>query len=276
MSLGRLTLALTLSIGCAEVAGPDEGAPATGDAVVSPGARGDDAGLPRSMRDPTRDASTAPTADARASTPAHDAASTPPPVEDDAALDAARPDPDAGAGPVPDAEPRAPDAAPAGPDAAPPCDPESCNGIDDDCDGIVDEQAGCPCDVEVRGTSAYLICADRRAWTEAADGCAAVGYTLVVIEDGAEDAFVYGEIDRRGLPDTWIGFNDRETEGRFVWLDGVPGAYTHWDGGEPNNGGNGGEDCAVLMTADGRRTEWDDRPCGTDRPYVCEAVTGGP
>jgi hypothetical protein len=184
--------------------------------------------------------------------------------------------PDAGTGPlprppVPDAAFDLPDVAVPGPDAAI-CAAETCNGRDDDCDGQIDDAAGCPCDVVEGAASAYLLCREGRNWVLARQFCQGFGYDLVVLEDGAEDAFVYGAISARGFGGTWLGLNDRAAEGQWVWLDGRPVPYSHWDQGEPNDGGNGGEDCGIVMTGDGRQTEWDDRGCESVRPFVCEAT----
>ena len=148
---------------------------------------------------------------------------------------------------------------------------ETCNGADDNCDGIVDDGGDCPCPVEVYNNKTYLICSAESSWFNALSTCQGAGYNLVTTNDAQEDQWVYDEINRRGLPDAWIGFNDIDSEGSFVWVSGEPITWTHWDQGEPNDGGDSGEDCAVIMTRDGRRTEWDDRPCDTLRPWVCEA-----
>ena len=146
---------------------------------------------------------------------------------------------------------------------------ERCNGRDDDCDGEIDEDAGCPCAREVRGGRTDLFCDARRSWVGAQVACASVGYALAAIGTAAEDAQVYAGMSARGFGDTWIGLNDATTEGTWRWADGAPVGYTHWDEGEPNDGG--GEDCGVIMTASGRTTEWDDRSCSSERPSVCEA-----
>ncbi|MCB9596361.1 MAG: C-type lectin domain-containing protein [Sandaracinaceae bacterium] len=178
--------------------------------------------------------------------------------------------------PLPDAGPAPVDAGlpPPAPDAgtdAGLCVTETCDGSDEDCDGRIDEDAACPCPVVERGGHAYLVCDTNRSWAGARASCETLGYSLVVIEDTAEDAFVYGQLATRGFSDTWIGINDLVTEDRFVWLTSTPVGYTHWDSGEPNDGGSRGEDCGVIMTVSGRESEWDDRDCGDERPYVCEA-----
>jgi hypothetical protein len=172
--------------------------------------------------------------------------------------------------PIPDAFRPALDAGRDAPADAPICEVESCNGVDDDCDGMIDDAAGCPCDVVTIGGRAYLFCGAPQAWSAARTTCTGVGYELVTVGDATEDSGVYAEIAGRSWIDTWIGLTDSATEGSFAWVNGDPLAYAHWDSGEPNDGG-GGEDCGVIMTSTGRQTEWDDRPCGGARPYVCEA-----
>ncbi len=170
----------------------------------------------------------------------------------------------------PDLDPLPPDAAE--PDLEPDvarCEPEVCNGLDDDCDGQVDEGAGCPCDVVARDDSAYLVCAQPRSWAGARMHCMQHGYDLAVVEDAGEDAFLFNEINRRGFHGSWIGLNDLLEERTWVWLDGEPVGYEHWDQGEPNDGGDG-EDCGIIMTTPRRASEWDDRPCGDERAYLCE------
>ena len=44
---------------------------------------------------------------------------------------------------------------------------------------------------------------------------------------------------------TWLGINDIESEGDWVWETGDPVEYTNWCGGEPNNWG-WGENCVVM------------------------------
>ncbi|KAK7491800.1 hypothetical protein BaRGS_00016935 [Batillaria attramentaria] len=46
----------------------------------------------------------------------------------------------------------------------------------------------------------------------------------------------------------WLGITDVAQEGKWVYVsDGSEVVFTDWDAGEPNNGGNFGEDCANLQ-----------------------------
>ena len=53
----------------------------------------------------------------------------------------------------------------------------------------------------------------------------------------------------------WIGLNDIDNEGKFVWSDGRNYNYTSWSDGEPNNYLN--EDCTILS----RSLKWNDGLC---------------
>lgn len=69
------------------------------------------------------------------------------------------------------------------------------------------------------------------------------------------------------LVDTvWIGGNDRENEGHFVWSrDGNPITFNKWDGNNPDDFSNN-EDC-IEMRRDGI---WNDICCDYPMPFVCE------
>jgi hypothetical protein len=101
--------------------------------------------------------------------------------------------------------------------------------------------------------------------------CIALGANLVVIETAEEQAIVATLAVQfpTGLPDVWIGATDVLVEGTFVWVNLTPVVYDNWRDGEPNNGGDGGEDCAVIE-GDTAANEWDDRSCLTLHPAICE------
>jgi hypothetical protein len=70
------------------------------------------------------------------------------------------------------------------------------------------------------------------------------------------------------LNTSWqIGFNDRSTEGDWVWSNGDDVTYTNWASGEPND--SGGEDCVQILWSG---YAWNDGACGSALPYICEAA----
>ena len=69
---------------------------------------------------------------------------------------------------------------------------------------------------------------------------------------------------------TWLGINDIESEGDWVWETGDPVEYTNWCGGEPNNWGKN-EDCVVMKNNNAQC--WNDLGCNNQRNYVCQYET---
>ena len=69
--------------------------------------------------------------------------------------------------------------------------------------------------------------------------------------------------------DCWIGINDRDNEGTFIWADGTESAYTRWSSGEPNDY-RGNEDCGETFPNE----YWNDNPCITrlNLCYLCSTT----
>ncbi|MDP6931873.1 MAG: lectin-like protein [Myxococcota bacterium] len=144
---------------------------------------------------------------------------------------------------------------------------DDCNGVDDDCSGEVDDAGECGCDVYTDDEHGYLFCEDALAWEDALEYCYTYGYHLVTLDDATEAAFVDGMGDMYSENKWWIGLNDRDTEGTFVWEDGTAVSYTNWHSGEPNDWG--GEDCGQLNRwGDGT---WNDEPCSYTFYFICES-----
>ncbi|CAG0903732.1 unnamed protein product [Cyprideis torosa] len=117
----------------------------------------------------------------------------------------------------------------------------------------------------------YYVRMQVKGWNDARDDCRADGFDLVTIESAAENAFVFGLLSA----EAWIGLNDIDSEGAFVWSDGSPREYTNWFDNEPDNSG-GIQDCVNMnypgdgggLPAYGEK--WDDADCNHPVPeYVC-------
>lgn len=113
------------------------------------------------------------------------------------------------------------------------------------------------------GQSCYRSTADIASWFGARAACLEWGGDLVSIESPQEDEF----LSERVRVEVWIGANDLDVEGSYVWADGTPVEYENWSVAQPDNF-QGQEDCVEKRVEDGA---WNDRPCGgDDQEYVCE------
>jgi hypothetical protein len=160
--------------------------------------------------------------------------------------DAAQPLPPADAAAVP-----RPDAAP--PDARPPCTEGNAR---------VEDPASGAC---------YILFRAARDWLAAQAACAELGGHLATATSLSENELMSQIVP--GNLDVWIGATDEVTEDAFVWVNGEPFVFDHWRQGEPNNGGDDGENCAVAEgdnNVAGEGCLWDDRPCEDGRPFLCE------
>lgn len=145
---------------------------------------------------------------------------------------------------------------------------EKCNFIDDDCSGILDDNPGCPqCLVEpAQGGGQYAYCVNYSGFSGAELNCQGKGGHLVSIHSFDEFQTISTRAQSLGMGDYWIGFHDAQVEGKFVWTDGSPDDFTFWNGGEPNDYGNG-EDCAHVYSSNGT---WNDLDCNALLNFVCK------
>jgi len=137
---------------------------------------------------------------------------------------------------------------------------EACDGVDNDCNGYTDEDPSC---YGCTPTGDYYLCSASTEWELARQACEAFGGSLVLISSGTENDDVADLAERA----TWIGANDIDTEGDWLWPDGTSVGYDSWLSGEPDDAGD--QDC-VIINPSGRRGEWADEDCESEYPFVCE------
>ncbi len=137
------------------------------------------------------------------------------------------------------------------------------------------------CTEDTYGSSEYWFCLDELVWEDAEAACVTLGAHLVTVDDSVEDSWLQTTSEStlahisRGTGGTWwIGFNDIDSEGNFVWVDGSTSTYTGWASGEPNNDQYGlPENCTVLKWASST-AGWNDLPCSSssdsDQEFICE------
>ncbi|KAJ8267715.1 hypothetical protein COCON_G00128870 [Conger conger] len=82
--------------------------------------------------------------------------------------------------------------------------------------------------------SCYLFSSEKMNWLQSQEYCMSKGTHLVIIKNQQEQDFLSSSIRETH----WIGLNDRETEGRWVWVDNTTvdsHGTQHWFGKEPDN-----------------------------------------
>ena len=120
----------------------------------------------------------------------------------------------------------------------------------------------------------YQLFTEQKTWEDARDACVALGngYSLAAITSSMEEDI----IDSISTT-AWIGANDKNSEGLFLWIQGPNRVneeivYSNWASGEPNDYENGipGEDCTQRRSSG----LWNDMPCSTLSPYICQYREG--
>ena len=106
-------------------------------------------------------------------------------------------------------------------------------------------------------------------WADAGVNCQSWGGDLASIANAGENAAL-DYIRNTGEPGgCWIGLNDIETEGTFVWSDGINSSYRNWISNQPDNT-FGDENCVNLNPI-----TWNDLPCNSNLLcYYCSLLSG--
>ena len=82
-------------------------------------------------------------------------------------------------------------------------------------------------------------------WHGARDQCLSRGGDLATVTSLEEYNLMYSL--NTAFANCWIGLNDLETEGTWVWADGDNSTFRYWAPGEPNND-FGVQDCGCTWT----------------------------
>ncbi|CAM4639066.1 unnamed protein product [Leuciscus chuanchicus] len=128
------------------------------------------------------------------------------------------------------------------------------------------------------GGKCYYFSTVEMNWTLSRDHCVSRGGHLVIINSQAEQDFLTSKVKVTH----WIGLNDLDTEGHWVWVNNQPlnDSAEFWikrENGvrEPDNWTKGhpaGEDCASLGHPGGETDFWTDAFCFQEKRFVCEAA----
>ena len=114
--------------------------------------------------------------------------------------------------------------------------------------------------------SCYTLVYKKLTWSSAEGYCNELGGHLASVHSSEENDFIFGLVDKQKV---WIGANDLNTEGVWVWSDGSAFDYRKWRSGEPNNMGKEGENCGHLKHHDDHSKDWNDIQCSHTLNFVC-------
>ncbi|KYO29267.1 collectin-10 [Alligator mississippiensis] len=112
----------------------------------------------------------------------------------------------------------------------------------------------------------YYIVKEEKSYREALTHCRIRGGMLAMPRDEATNALIADYISKSGLFRVFIGLNDMEKEGHFVYADNAPlQNYSNWKEGEPRDT-SGHEDCVEMLSTG----EWNDSECHLTIYFICE------
>uniref|UniRef100_A0A673H957 C-type lectin domain-containing protein n=1 Tax=Sinocyclocheilus rhinocerous TaxID=307959 RepID=A0A673H957_9TELE len=73
---------------------------------------------------------------------------------------------------------------------------------------------------------------------------------------------------------SWVGLNDIDREGTFVWSDGTQADFQPWETNQPDNWQNN-EDCVHIRGTEHQDTgKLNDLPCSSTYPFICQKASG--
>nr|XP_015288908.2 collectin-11 isoform X2 [Macaca fascicularis] len=112
----------------------------------------------------------------------------------------------------------------------------------------------------------YLLVKEEKRYADAQLSCQGRGGTLGMPKDEAANGLMAAYLAQAGLARVFIGINDLEREGAFVYSDRSPmRTFNKWRSGEPNNAYDE-EDCVEMVASGG----WNDVACHTTMYFMCE------
>jgi hypothetical protein len=139
------------------------------------------------------------------------------------------------------------------------------------------DQYSCPDGFILLHRSCYRFEADEAQWSRARIACEKWNSHLITISSQAENNWIESYAGNNNFRYLYLGITgilkDKPKELHWERLDSdatVP-MYTNWkQPDEPNLGGPGGEDCAVMLMWSGTIGNWYDTPCSSMNAFVCE------
>ncbi|XP_053407165.1 perlucin-like protein [Mercenaria mercenaria] len=131
---------------------------------------------------------------------------------------------------------------------------------------------GCPNGWMTHENSCYHFSHDTEDWIDAVAACKILGGHLVEIDDATENQYLVNQAKLINSKESfWIGLNDLQEEGSWVWVDSNEAvSYTNWYPGQPDNEASN-ENCAHLNPV--YNDLWNDKECYSLLNYICEKTS---
>uniref|UniRef100_A0A3B3TWJ3 C-type lectin domain-containing protein n=1 Tax=Poecilia latipinna TaxID=48699 RepID=A0A3B3TWJ3_9TELE len=108
-----------------------------------------------------------------------------------------------------------------------------------------------------------------QSWSGAQQTCRKDGGDLASIRNMEDHSFITTESSK-----LWIGLSANDQGTGYVWSDGSPVNFQHWQDGEPNNKNNV-ESCVEFYSRDWDESgSWNDNQCEARNGFVCQIRTG--
>ncbi|XP_065107450.1 ladderlectin-like [Paramisgurnus dabryanus] len=123
----------------------------------------------------------------------------------------------------------------------------------------------CPYDWTPFGVECYKFISTQETWIKAEKNCQSNGGNLASVRSAVQNDFLLSLVPtgRRA----WIGGQDGEVDGQWLWTDGSQFDFTNWCPKEPNNYQGVPENC-LEISWNGQRC-WNDQPCTDSMGYIC-------
>jgi len=136
------------------------------------------------------------------------------------------------------------------------------------------------CSCATYASHTYRFCSVSRTWSDAEAQCELAGMRLARIDGALENAWIRSTADGWGIGYLWLGAEDPLQTSQWQWPDGtvfwigaangapVAGLYNDWNASHPT--GTNARSCGGMLTGQ-YASQWDDRSCSSQLPYVCKA-----
>ncbi|CAH1270785.1 PXDN [Branchiostoma lanceolatum] len=152
---------------------------------------------------------------------------------------------------------------------------------------LPDQSVVCSQGWSKHGSRCFRVFTNKMNYAGAKAACRSKGGSLALPKDKPTNDLLVRL--RNGISPSapvWIGLNDIQQEGRFVWEDGqVLGSFSGWAFDEPNNQPRWNADCVRIDKSTSWQdpswrmkyaNKWRDFPCNGRFGFICEKASSGP